>query len=289
MPWPSTITSFSNPVPTDRLNNPSHSSVETAQNTGLTELQTFIGVTTGATASALGTILYDIKAPNSNGGGHIQTANKGGTGQTTFTKGDILVAQNSSTLTKLALGIDTQVLTANSSTATGINWANTGNPKISTSASTFLISGTNDTLGDVSVISATIPASAMGTTNAIKGRVFLGFSDIRTSVLVRGLYGGSNVTSIMVRQPFPSGTGTTHGEIQHTLIANNSGTAQRSYLEVNMYSESAIDGVRSSVWSYYDTATSAVDSGVAQTFGVTTKQAGTGSHTINGNIVEKIS
>jgi len=120
MSYPSTISSFTNPNPTDRLNNPSHSSIESAQNAGLTELQTFIGTTN---SSMLGTLIYDIRSPQSDGGGHVQSANKGGTGQTTYSKGDILIASSSSVLTKLAIGLDTQVLTANSAMATGIYWA----------------------------------------------------------------------------------------------------------------------------------------------------------------------
>lgn len=120
--YPSTLTSFTNPSPLDRLNSPSHSSIETAQNNALVGLQTFIGVTTGANASAIGTILYDVKAAGSNGGGHVQTANKGGTGQTQYAKGDILVAQSSSVLTKLAVGGNETVLVADSTTATGVKW-----------------------------------------------------------------------------------------------------------------------------------------------------------------------
>jgi hypothetical protein len=49
-------------------------------------------------------------------------ATKGGTGVTSFTKGDILVASNSTTLTKLGIGSDGQVLVADSSQTTGNKW-----------------------------------------------------------------------------------------------------------------------------------------------------------------------
>lgn len=127
MAYPSTLTSFTNPLPTDRLNGPSHSSIETAQNTGLTEIQTFVGTL----ASTAGTIIYDVRSPSSDGGGHVQTAIKGGTGQTTFSKGDILVASNSSALSRLAVASDGAVLKTNSSTATGVEWgAVPGNPTV---------------------------------------------------------------------------------------------------------------------------------------------------------------
>src|SRR3990167_10005990 len=99
MPYPSTLSSFTDPVPTDKLSTTPHSSIETAQNTGLREVQAFVGTL----SSNVGTLVYDIRGAGSDGGGHVQTANKGGTGQTAYTKGDILVATSSSVLTKLAV------------------------------------------------------------------------------------------------------------------------------------------------------------------------------------------
>lgn len=119
MAYPSILSVLSNPQPTDRLNSPSHSGLHQNENTAITEIETFVGTL----SSAVGTLVYDIRSSNSNGGGHIQTANTGGTGQTSFNKGDILVAQSSSVLTKLAVGVDNQVLLANSSVATGVSWA----------------------------------------------------------------------------------------------------------------------------------------------------------------------
>lgn len=119
MVYPSTLSTFTDPQPTDRLNSPSHSGIEIAQNDGLRQLQAFVGTS----SSTAGTLMYDIRAAASNGGGHVQTANKGGTGQTSFTKGDILVATSSSVLTKLAVGIDGQALVVNSSTASGVSWS----------------------------------------------------------------------------------------------------------------------------------------------------------------------
>lgn len=119
MAWPSVLTSFSYPNATDRLNSPSHSSVEGAQNTALSELQVFIGTQ----SSTVGTLIYDVRSPSSNGGGHVQTANKGGTGQTSFNKGDVLIGQSSSVLTKLAApGIDGYSLITDSTQAAGIKW-----------------------------------------------------------------------------------------------------------------------------------------------------------------------
>jgi len=54
--------------------------------------------------------------------GGVLTAVKGGTGQSTFTKGDIFVATGASTLVKLAVGSNDQVLTADSGEASGTKW-----------------------------------------------------------------------------------------------------------------------------------------------------------------------
>ena len=73
-------------------------------------------------SSVVGTYEYLLKSPASDGGGHVQVVNKGGTGQTSYTKGDILIASSNSVLTKLAIGLDATVLTVDSSQSTGIKW-----------------------------------------------------------------------------------------------------------------------------------------------------------------------
>ena len=123
MPYPSTLSTFTDPSPSDRLSTTPHSSIESAQNTGIEELQAFVGTE----SSAVGTLFYDVRGAGSNGGGHVQTANKGGTGQTSYTKGDILVATSSSVLAKLGVGTNGQVPTADSDAAAGISWQGVAN------------------------------------------------------------------------------------------------------------------------------------------------------------------
>lgn len=128
--YPSVITAFTNPNANNRLNAPSHSSIESAQNNGLTQVMNFVG-TEGST-STLGTLIYDVRSPASNGGGHVQTANKGGTGQTQFNKGDLLIAQSTSVLSKLAIGADGFALVADSTQSAGVKWGLPGNAPLIT-------------------------------------------------------------------------------------------------------------------------------------------------------------
>lgn len=94
--------------------------------TDVTQIEAILGVS--GDASVVGSYEYFIKSPDSNGGGHVQTANKGGTGQTSFNKGDVLVAQSSSVLSKLAVSAtDGYALVSDSTANTGVKWGLPGN------------------------------------------------------------------------------------------------------------------------------------------------------------------
>ena len=74
---------------------------------------------------------------------------RGGTNISSYTKGDLLAASASTTLTKLGVGTNGQVLRANSSTATGLEWG-------------------ADFVGTVTSVSGTAPISvATGTTTPV--------------------------------------------------------------------------------------------------------------------------
>jgi hypothetical protein len=118
--FPSVVTTYTDPLATQNLNAPSHSGIESAQNSGLRQLEAVIGVE--GSSSVVGTLEYFIKSAGSSGGGHVQAANVGGTGQTGYNKGDLLVASSSSVLAKLSVGTDTQALLADSTQAAGIKW-----------------------------------------------------------------------------------------------------------------------------------------------------------------------
>lgn len=129
--FPSVLTTFSTKINGQVID---ASDVNNVQS-GVSQLEAVVGVQ-GAN-SVVGTYEYFVKSPASNGGGHVQTANKGGTGQTAFTKGDILVARSASVLSKLTVGSDGTTLVADSSQDLGLKWGSAG---INTQS--FLSSGT---------------------------------------------------------------------------------------------------------------------------------------------------
>lgn len=117
--FPTSLDTLTNPTSSDKLNSPDHAAQHASENDAIEALEAKVGVNNSAVTTSLD---YIIKNAASNGGGHVQTANKGGTGQTSYTKGDLLVAQSASVLTKLAVGTDGQYLRATSSVAAGVEW-----------------------------------------------------------------------------------------------------------------------------------------------------------------------
>lgn len=297
--WPSTLTSYTDPQPTDRLNSPSHSSIESAQNDGIEKLETFIGTL----SSAVGTLVYDIRAAASDGGGHVQGANKGGTGQTSYTKGDMLVASSSSVIGKLAVGLDNQILAANSSTASGLNWVNSPANKVYVNHSLLTI-GPNPV--ETSVFSTTLTGSTIGTTNAIRTIMFVqdwATDTTQCSTLTTMFYGGQPVASIVILPT--AGSLNIKGKFTHTIIGNNSANLQRHILEADLIYPATgnnINGENIQVGSPFTNPSiagivraqvigiSSINSSANQTLGATMRLfTGNGSSVlVAGTIVEKI-
>ena len=285
--YPSTLATLTDPVSSDRLNSPSHSGIETAQNTNIEAIQNFIGVE--GSSSTVGTLIYDVRSPASDGGGHVQTAVKGGTGQTTFTKGDLLVAQSASVIGRLTVGNDGQVLTANSSTASGIQWVNNANAKVASNASVITLTAAAP---ETSIASATVSGSVMGINNVLKATAFIGKWDTiaNSSVLFYATYGGTRVNSVMAITPRTYTDSVISGRINYTLIANNSATQQRGILELSLGSQQNLLHRSSLVSVYiYDTNTSSVNSSANQSFGITAKLSdGNDAVRFDGSYIERL-
>lgn len=280
MSYPSTIATLANPAPTDRLNSPSHSTLHDNENAGIVEVQTFVGTL----SSLQGTISYDVRSPLSNGGGHIQTANKGGTGQTAYTKGDILVASSTSVLAKLAVGQDTFIPQANSSVAAGIEWVANPKPKVFVNASIITAVASAET----SVFSVVIPGSTLGTNNAIRATSYINnyAPNQGASVIARAFYGGNQVASVIV-VPATQFTPSVRGTIEYTLIANANTDLQRAILRMNL---GAISNTTNSIFgvALYTHGTASVQSSASQILGLTIQNGNSSSEDIGATIVEKI-
>lgn len=81
----------------------------------ITAIENFVG-----TQSSTFGMTYDLRSPSSDGGGHVQSATKGGTGQTQYNKGDLLVGQSNSVLGKQAAGPDNYAIVYDSNQTNGL-------------------------------------------------------------------------------------------------------------------------------------------------------------------------
>ena len=285
MPYPSTLSVYSDPLASERLNSPSHSSIESAQNTGLKEIQAFVGTL----SSLAGTLIYDIRATDSDGGGHVQGVNKGGTNQTGYTKGDILVATSSSVLARLGVGANNLVPIADTSQSSGIRW---GSPnRLGTVASVVTVIGnTNET----SILSVTIPASILSTNNAVRATAYISAYTVggpSDTLLIRANYGNNSIGSVLLA-PVAASTPSVGGKIELTVLANAASDVQRSELLVDLrrdmlsINSTSIIGVNA-----FRSTISSINSMANQTLGLTAQWGASiaGSRfDVDGYIVEKI-
>lgn len=304
MSFPSTITAFPIPNPTSRLNNPSHSALENLQSSTIGQIETVIGLS--GDSSTLGTLIGDVRSPGSNGGGHVQTANKGGTGQTSYNKGDLLFGQSQSVLTKFAIGQDNTYLVADSTQPVGVKWTPITIPKVAVSGSVVAYTGSTLASGETSIMSITIPASTLGTNGVIRARIFLkgihppgsGASD---AIRFRTNFGSASIAVIGVGSIFNnvSGLGSISGVIETTIIASNTLLSQVGETNTNLVQyfvgserfPSSVAGAQAFLFSNLSQ-----DAGAAQIIGLTAQNIGANPNnitsdqafTVQGFIIEKL-
>lgn len=284
MAYPSTVTTLTNPLPTDHLNSPSHSSIETSQNTEITALENYVGTIN----SIVGSLSYDIRGVGSNGGGHVQSANKGGTGQTNFVKGDLLVATSSSVLSKLAISsVAGYVLQTDTSQSTGIAWG-VGTSKVFTTASSI----TTATTARTSLFTAAIPGGTLSTSNAIQGRVYIGVVNGINAVNNLTLeleYGGNNLTGV-VTAIRANNSNVKEGYMDFLVVANGAVNSQKmnfTYLANFGNDFTTTDPV----YTYGKTISSVASGSDANLVAFATMSSGDGTSTylrMHSAVVEKI-
>ena len=285
MAFPSTLSTFNRPTTTDTLDSPSHSALHNDVSSAVGQVEETIGL---STTSTVGTLFYDIRSPDSDGGGHVQEANKGGTGQTSYSKGNVLVASSSSVLNKLAIGADDTFLRADSSEATGVTWSPAPGIITSSVITSSVLVGV-----EASVVSVTVAGSTLGTSNAIKARLFYELEQTTAanhSVIGRIQYGGGTISSVFLTSKAAIQASSIQSYMDFTMIENGITNAQVNFLETvvpiaSVKSELTLDN--------YDTPTSSVESSADQTFGITLQSGASGGAPgkiiIQGAIVEKIS
>jgi len=93
----------------------------------------------------------------------------GGTNTTSYTKGDVLIASAGTTLTKLGIGSNTYVLTADSNEATGVKWAAAGGGQlvligtaVASGSSTLTITGLDSTYDTYLILLSDIQTNGNG-------------------------------------------------------------------------------------------------------------------------------
>jgi hypothetical protein len=290
MAYPSVLSTLATPQPTDRLNNPSHSTLHQNENSAILEIQRFVGL--DGSSSVIGTLDYDIRSPASNGGGHVQTANKGGTGQTTYNKGDILVAQSASVLTKLSTGVDGQILSVNSSVATGLTWITTSSPKVAASASVVSVDNSSN---ETSIFAISIPPSILGINNAIKATLFVNSlttaNGVPDSLIIKANFGNTSIATLALSSIQNSQT--MNGKITFDIIGAGSLNSQRAFMSTDMQRTVTPYNTNSSFvgMKAYVSNPVSVDAGSASIIGFTAKwnaAAGGTTFTVGGYEIEKL-
>lgn len=274
MAYPSTFSAFSRPTPSDKLSSPSHSALHNDTSSAVGQLEAVVGLNTGASASAVGTLMYFIHSPDSDGGGHIQAANKGGTGQTTFAKGDLLVATSSSVIAKLAVSSTLgEVLTSDPSQAAGVKWAGTTGTKIGVQAASVLLQGSSI---ETAIFATSILGSTLGSNNAAEFTIPLNAAGIQNGVTLtfKGRYAGNTVFTMAVPAPSASKASLV-GFLRGTVSSAGTPTTQRASADLILRNPTFIStSFPTSIFGTFGFGTGSVVSDQTQNFLITAQYSG---------------
>ena len=174
---------------------------QTATNIGFTPAGTIIATNVQAAVEEVA-----VEAANaSNLTSGTVAATRGGTGNTTYTKGDLLAATGSTALAKLGVGSDGQILRANSGTATGLEWGTDYIGTVTNVTGTGAISVANGT---------TTPAiSVAAASTSTAGVVQLSDSISTTSSVLAATSNAVKISYDLANAALPKAGGTVTGNI----------------------------------------------------------------------------
>jgi hypothetical protein len=241
--------------------------------------------------SISGVVLSNGVITSGSWSGSTITAFYGGTGYNSYTKGDILVGAGS-TFIKLNVGTDNYVLTANSSSATGLTWSPTSATGITslnslTATQQYFSTGTSGSGFNISSTGSThtfnIPIAGSGVTGLITGiaQTIAGQKTF-TSAIIGDLTGTATTAGFATtaNYAYQSGYGLTSGFATTTANLNVSNASTGIFYPVLSNTASSTSGIGASVNSFFsfNAATGA--------FGATSVNILAGqSYSIGGNSV----
>ena len=203
--------------------------------------------------------------------------------------GDILVRNSSGDYFNLAASLSGTVLTSQG-TGSLVKWSTPTKASISATDKTV---GPSDTT-EITLYTANIPASMMGTSNGLRFRVSVSDLDLSDggSVAIRMKYGGTTVVTGTIGEDGSAAVTSKNGWIEGVLFNTNSTAAQEGTMGWTL----GVDNFEISTATQTGAigqavGTSTVDSAAAQTFSITAQLAVSGASdaiTVSNFILEKI-